>query len=331
MTDESNPTPVRELKAAAYAAFERGALAEACSLFSQLVSQRPGVAAYHYMLGLAHKYRREWAQCIEHNRRAIAVADAGEDLDAQRWNIAIAASALGDWALAREQWIAAGIELEPGDAPLDEDRGVVSVRLNPWSDGETLFADRIGLARARLRNVPLPESGYRFGDLVVIDGAKTGERRYGNSTVPVFNVLQRLQPSEFATYAVRVECAAEADADALEASNSEGIGCIEDWSRSMSYLCVACSYGQAHTHQEQPPAADGWVRERHLGIAARSEEAVEDLLEAWMQQGREGQFLARLARRRPRRAVLDIIRTDCPEPGLPESGTWWNEPAQADP
>ena len=204
------------------------------------------------------------------------------------------------------------------------------MRLNPWSDGETLYANRIGLARARLRNVPLPESGYRYGDLVLVDGAKTGERQYGDTTVPVFNALQRLVPSEFITYAVRVDCASEADRDALEESTSEAIGCIEDWTRSMSFLCVACSYGQPHAHVEQATNDQGWTRERHFGIAARSPEAVEALLDAWEKQGREGAFLARLARRRPRRAVLDIIETGFPEVGPAEPGAWWQGPEETE-
>ena len=329
MPDSATPSP-DGLYDDAYAAFDRGALEEARRLFLELVDREPSVAVYHYMLGLVHKYQRQWQPCIDHNLRAIALADPDADLQANRWNIAIAASALGHWALAREQWIAAGIDIAAGDAPLDDDRGVVSVRLNPWSDGETLYANRIGLARARLRNVPLPESGYRYGDLVLVDGAKTGERQYGDTTVPVFNALQRLVPSEFITYAVRVDCASEADRDALEESTSEAIGCVEDWTRSMSYLCVACSYGQPHAHVEQATSDQAWTRERHFGIAARSPEAVEALLDAWEKQGREGAFLARLARRRPRRAVLDIIETGFAEVGPAEPGAWWQGPEETE-
>lgn len=328
MNDVTGDAP-DELYDAAYAAFDGGELEEARRLFLQLSDREPHVAAYRYMLGLADKYQRQWPQSIDQNLRAIELAKPGADLQAEHWNIAIAASALGVWALAREHWAAAGIKLDPGDAPLDDDGGVVSVRLNPGQHGETLYADRIGLARARLRNVPLPESGYRYGDLVLIDGAKTGERRYGSATVPVFNALQRLVPSEFATFVVRVECASEADADALESATANDIGCIEDWTRSMSDLCMACSYGLPHAHSNQPTDASGWVRERQLGIAARSFESVEAVLGDWAAQGRAGQFLARLARRHPRRAILDIFETDCPEHSLPESGAWWREPEQA--
>lgn len=310
----------------AYATFDRGELAASILLFENLATNYPERGYYEYMLGLAHKYRRDWLACIRHNQRAIAEASPDSSIEGERWNIAIAATALGDWALAREQWIACGMTLEPGDAPLDAERGVVSVRLNAWNGGETLFAQRIGLARGRLINIPLPDSGHRLNDIVLLDGAKTGERRYGDATVPVLNALQRLQPSDLRTFEVRVDCASLADADALEGATGPGIGGIEDWSRSMTFLCKACSYGVPHKHAERAPDDTGWVRERRMGIAAQSRAAVDALLDAWVAEGRSGVFLERLAKRRPRRAVLEVDEDEFEAPELVEGEKWWMQP-----
>lgn len=318
------PDDLAELHSEAYAAFERGHLGQSLPLFQRLADADP--RRYAYMLGLVHKYRREWQACIDANLRSIAAAKPDDSLEAEHWNAAIAATALGEWSLAREQWIAAGLKLSPGDAPLDDDRGVVSVRLNAWSAGETLYANRIGIARARIRNIPLPASGHRYGDIVLIDGAKTGERQYGDAVVPVFNELQRLEPSAYMTFEVRVDCASVDDATALEDSSGPGIGCVEDWSRSLTFHCKACSYGLPHQHAEREPDASGWVRERHVGIAATSRDAIDALLDAWVAEGRSGTFLARLARRRARRAVLDIEEIDTREPELADGEKWWIGP-----
>jgi hypothetical protein len=309
----------------AYAAFDRGELTESVPLFERLAAEFPR-EDYEYMLGLAHKYLRNWALSIHHNLRAIALAEPEDSVEGARWNLAIAASALGEWGLAREHWIACGIQIAPGDAPMDDERGIVAVRLNPWDSGETLFAMRIGLARARLVNIPLPESGHRLGDLVVIDGAKTGERRYGEATVPVFNVLQRLVPSPYRTYSVRVECPSAADAEALEDATAPGVRNVEDWTRSMQFYCKSCSYGLPHAHADREPDDEGWVRERHMGIAAESRDAVDGLLDAWVAEASTGPFLERLARRRPRRAVLEVGEEEQPETAPAQGSKWWVAP-----
>lgn len=320
------PVELESLHVDAYAAFERGSLGEALPLFRALAEANP--ERYAYMLGLVHKYRREWQQCIESNLHSIAASAPESGLESEHWNIAIAATALGDWSLARQHWIAAGLDLPPGDAPMDDDRGVISVRLNAWASGETLYANRIGIARARIRNIPLPDSGHRYGDIVLIDGAKTGERRYGERAVPVFNALERLAASKFITFEVRVDCASAHDAEALEDASAVGIGCIEDWTRSMTFHCKACSYGLPHEHAEREPDQSGWIRERNVGIAATSREFVDKLLHSWVEEGQRGTFLERLAHRRARRAILQIDEVDSVEPELIECGQWWVGPGE---
>src|SRR5690606_30084312 len=127
---------------------------------------------------------------LRHNLRAIELAD--EKSQAPYWNAAIAATGLGDWPEARKLWAACGIKIPEGEGPIEDDYGIAVVRLNPWHGGETVFARRIDPARARLLNVPLQESGHRFGDIVLHDGAATGHRFDGQREVPVFNELSRL-------------------------------------------------------------------------------------------------------------------------------------------
>lgn len=329
MTNDQPDSAWKALNESAYTAFDRGELSECLPLFQQLAKEYADRGYYEYMLGLVHKYRRDWADSIQHNLRSISESAPDSACESERWNIAIAASALGNWSLAREHWIACGISLEPGDAPLDAEQGIVSVRLNPWGSGETLYAQRIGFARGSLINIPFPESGYRFGDLVLLDGAQTGKRKYGNAEVPVFNALQRLKASKWRTHTVRVECASNADAEVLESLEGPGIGLAEDWTRSRVNLCKSCSYGVPHKHADREPDEEGWVRERTVGIAATSRAAVDNLLDAWVAEGTKGQFLERLARRRPRRAVLEIDDEEAAEHPLVEGETWWMGPETA--
>lgn len=280
--DTIDAQDAQQLHEDAYAAMERGDLHEAVRGFSALVALAPERPGYHYMLGLAHKYLREWPASLRHNLRAIELDDAPNE--GARWNAGIAATALGDWAEARRQWTACGIAVPEGDGPIDGDFGVAVVRLHPWSGGETLWMRRIDPVRARLLNVPLPESGHCFGDIVLHDGAATGTRRSGERDVPVFNALERLQPSDFQTFVAFVRCDDQAALDDLLDASAPGLGYLEDWTTGMVNYCMRCSYGTPHSHADASDPAE-WDPDHTIGIAAQSRRTVDTLLNAWTARG----------------------------------------------
>ncbi|WP_421570587.1 hypothetical protein [Stenotrophomonas sp. PD6] len=303
---------IRALYDRAYATFDNGDLHQASALFGELTVHRPNVAYLHYMRGLAHKYLRDWPASLEHNLRAQQVEEEFDEASA--WNAGIAATAMGDWAEARRQWAQCGITIPEGDGPIESDFGMVAVRLNPWGTGETVYARRIDVVRARLLNVPLPESGHRLFDIVLHDGAKTGERVSGDRTYPVFNVLQTLQRSDHRTYVAFVQCPTVEDKEALEAAELPGIGFVEDWTHSIRHLCLRCSYGVAHLQEHPKGDADAgnddWQAERQLGIGAQGKAAVERLLADWVAAG-------------PGRRVDAIESREVEAEGPAEGSVWW--------
>lgn len=327
MTDRPDPrataqdtTVLAALEARAYAAFDQGQLQQASALFGELSVLAPEVPYLHYMRGLAHKYLRDWSASLQHNLRAQALQESTDEASA--WNAGIAATALGDWAEARRQWTRCGITLPSGEGPIERDFGMVSIRLNPWSSGETVFARRIDVVRARLLNVPLPESGHRLFDIVLHDGAKTGERALDEGSVPVFNALQILQRSDHRTFVAFIRCPSADDLEALQQAELPGIGYVEDWTASIVSLCLRCSYGVAHTdedgdtaHDDGAASNDDWQVERNLGIGAQGKAAVERLLANWVAAG-------------PGRSIDAIESPECVA-SEPEDGTvWWHSPTE---
>lgn len=310
-----------DLHDSAYEAVDRGALDEAAQAFTQLVALVPDHGAYHYMLGLVRKYQMDWTASLAHNLRAIDLSD--DFNEAAHWNAGIAATALGDWPRARSMWSACGITLAPGDGPIEADFGTAVIRLHPWQGGETLWAQRIDPVRARLLNVPLPESGHRLGDVVLHDGASTGTRRSGEREVMVFNALQRLETSALQTFAVFVRCDAPEDLQPLLAALSADDGYAEDWTASMTVYCMRCSYGAPHrrTHDEamSQPANDarGWAVERNLGVGARSREAVQAAVHAWVCGGQN-------------RHVDGVENREHPVPAREDGHPWWIGPGDHD-
>ena len=312
---------IARLSARAYDAFDAGDLPAARADFEALLAAGPVHSALHYMLGLIAKYQRDWSASRHHNLSALPLYEDPADAEAAHWNAAIAATALGDHAEARRQWSACGIEVTAGDGAIERHFGVAGLRLDAWGSGETVFARRIDPVRACIINVPLPDGGYRYGDIVLHDGASTGERLFHQSRVPVFNALQRLQASEFHTFAVFVRCA-ERDALAeLFDLRVPGIGAIEDWTDSISHLCLRCSYGAphdrggpAHDARGTPDRPRGWHPERNLGVAAQGRASVQRLLDRWKAGG-------------PGRWLDAIESRDATPSDPPESGTcWWLSP-----
>jgi hypothetical protein len=227
-------------------------------------------------LGLAYKLRRDWAASVAANRRAAAIDPGREE---SHFNMGVAATAIRDWASAMDAWHGLGIDVGPGPVP-QADFGPCPVRLNPDTDGEVVWGRRIDPCRMRLESVPLPASGHRWGDVVLHDVVPVGRRTVGERTYPVFDELDRMDPSDAATFEVQVHAAALEDRDALDhASVEAGLG-FEDWGSSVQLICDACSRGEVHQDHETIAAPGGWAVERRLGLAG-DEDAVRALLADW--------------------------------------------------
>jgi tetratricopeptide (TPR) repeat protein len=252
---------------------------EALRLYHQALALDPARPSTLYNIGLIHKYRGAWAASLDYNRRALVLAPEDE---AANWNFAIAATALCDWASARQAWQRVGIDMPPGEAPIDGDFGSALVRLDPDGSAEVVWGRRICPVRQRINNVPLPESGYRCGDIVLHDGAATGSRLSDGREYRVFNALMLHQPSALSTYTLDVEAASADDVEALLAALGAAGLLAEDWTASIHVLCKACSEGVPHEHDDGDVThpAD-WQAQRRLGVAAVDAVALTAVAEAW--------------------------------------------------
>lgn len=257
---------------------ESGNWPAAVELYERAARLAPAWGSPHYNLGLVYKYQGRWKESLRHNRKATALDPADE---AAWWNLGIAATALGDWKTARAAWAGFGIELPPGRGPLDFPCGIAPVRLNP--DGphaEVVWTERLCPARARVLSIPLPESGHRWKDVVLNDGAPAGYRQYQGREVSVFNELQRLEESPYGTAVAEVELPADVPTveRLMQLGAARDVG-AEDWTTSVYSLCKACSEGRPHAdHDEQAAPPDGV---RRVALAARGVREARDLLAAW--------------------------------------------------
>jgi hypothetical protein len=260
----------------------RGDAEGAISAYRSAAAADDSWSVFWYNLGLQYKYRGQWHDSVECNGEAVKRDESDGDA---WWNLGIAATAIGDWPLAREAWRRCGITVPEGEGPIEANYGLVPIRLAPGTRGEVVWCDRIDPARAIIRNLPLPESGHLYGDLMLHDGAPNGTRtRRGGEEVPVFDALECLETSEFRTYILDVPGSSEAQRALLSEVAFDLGGAAEDWSQSVSFLCRRCSEGRPHERHDSELKADRPALA--VAAAAKSEAAVRELIEAW--RGRSG-------------------------------------------
>ncbi|TCO18059.1 hypothetical protein EV652_11684 [Kribbella steppae] len=252
-----------------------GDVAGAGRLAREMVEVAPRSFKAWFEAGLYSKARGDWADSAARNQRAVELftaRDAGEfdGVNPAAWNLGIAATALGDWATARQAWTAYGIEgVGVGSEPIDGDFGMTPVRLNPdrpslahqvspeFGDAEVVWCWRRSPAHAVISSVPLPESGHRFRDVVLHDGEPKGQRRLGDRDVSVFDELARLDESGLPTWQAQLLGAEPDDLAALaEIIGPKGLG-LDDWS-GIRMMCSDCSHGSPgaeHDHAAAPTDA----------------------------------------------------------------------------
>lgn len=271
--------------------------AEADSLAEEMLRQDPADHGLWFDRGMFAKWRRDWAVAQECGGRALElVPEAEREEEPAAWNLGIAATARRDWTTARRAWAAYGIDVGgEGDEPVEADLGPAAVRLNPpvryvgqrdleldgreW-EPEVVWGLRLDPARIRIASVPTPESGHRFGDVVLHDGEPHGTRRSDGTDHPVFDEIELWERSTVPTLSVSVRADEDDVTELRHALELEGLE-VEDWTTEVGVVCRACSDGavDGHDHRPEPPA-DG---EHRLGIAGDPEVAGR-VVRAWAER-----------------------------------------------
>lgn len=253
---------------------------DAIEMYLKAIEVDPERSQSFYNIGLIYKYRNEWQLSLEYNKKANDLAPNDE---AARWNLAIAATALRKWDIARLAWKQNGIELEGYTGPINMNFGMTPVRLNPEGEGEVVWATRIDPVRARIDSIPYVNSGFKHGDVVLHDGAAVGYRKSGEREYPVFNVLELFEKSNYETSIATVEIAENEDLNELEIIFSATQHEFEDWTTNIRTLCKQCSEGRPHQHHDEELQND-FPLKRTLGLAIFKNENVLPLFDVWQKK-----------------------------------------------
>jgi hypothetical protein len=238
-----------------------------------------------YNLGLHTKNTGRWNESMRFNQRALELDPNDE---AAWWNLGIAATALRNWSEARRAWKGCGIELEDCVDEVRMPASTACVRLDPSGTGEVVWGERLDPARIAILSVPLPESGHRFNDIVLNDGAANGTRvdREGNE-VPVFDELLIWRVSEYSTFRVKLQMSDDSAKESLvNHCVAHQLG-VEDWT-TIRILCAKCSRESLGAHEcEAKPLEAGYTR---FGFAAKKEGDLSKALHEWVSSNAGADF-----------------------------------------
>ncbi len=257
---------------------EEGKTDETIRVYLKTIESDPTWAVPYYNLGLIYKYRCDWYNSLTYNAKSIELDPFDK---ATIWNLGIAATALKDWKTARDAWKTFGIKLpnEKENTELRMDLGITPVRLK--ENKEVIWTDRIDPARAIIHNVPTPDSKRRFKDIVLNDGAPNGIRTHNGFEFPVFDELELFEKSPYLTFSAWVQVEDIKLLNSIEEIlDKRGCG-FENWTDSIRYICKQCSEGKPHEHHDKSLAKKVEKGEYHLGLAAKSEMDIMNILESW--------------------------------------------------
>jgi hypothetical protein len=229
-----------------------------------------------YNLGLHTKNTGRWSESLRFNQRALELEPTDE---AAWWNLGIAATALRNWSEARRAWKGYGIQLEDGVGEVRIPAITACLRLDRSGSEEVVWGRRLDPARMAILSVPLPESGHRFNDIVLNDGAANGTRVDKEGVeVPVFDELSIWKVSEYSTFRAKLRTSDDsAQENLVDLCLAHELG-IEDWT-TVRILCAKCSRGNPGPHEcEAKPLEDGY---RRFGFAAKRQEDLILVLNEW--------------------------------------------------
>jgi hypothetical protein len=267
------------------ARYDAGDASGAEAKYRAAIAIAPDWSVPHYNIGLVCKYAGRWRESFEYNLRATQLAP---DDRGAAWNLGIAATALGHWGAARRAWTLCGIADPGGSDPPQYPSGQAALRLDPAGAGEVVWGVRLDPARARIQNVPLPSSAFRFADIVLNDGALQGERVVDGRKYPVFDVLCRLVPSPMRTFVLELASVDRAAVEALSAIAERTGGSAEHWGVSTRIMCRECSYGAPHVHADEDAATPAHP---HCGLAALNADAARRVIDEWLASGQSADLL----------------------------------------
>lgn len=223
--------------------------------------------AWWFDLGLAHKHARAWPELREASQRALE-ASGGHHRGAA-FNLALAATALGDGAAAAEAWRAVGIDARAGEGalPLVEGLPPAQVRLPTVGSGtavdlalpdeaagfEVVWVQPLSPCHGVVRSPTHRDAMADFGDVVLFDPAPVAVVERDGAPVPRFAFLGRLRAGDERRFRFVAMQQAAGQVEALATALPEEV-VVYPHAERVEMVCPRCAAGDTLVKHEHLPA-----------------------------------------------------------------------------
>ena len=249
----------------------------AIKLYKKVIRLYPHWGEPYLYLGEIYKYRKEWKPAFYYIKKAL---DFDPNHEKAWWILGIVATALKKWQWAREAWNKLGYRLRKTNKALSLDLGVVPIRLNPTTQAEIVWANRIDPVRATIESIPQPSSGKRYQDLILLDNECSGYRIVNNQRLLVYDELQVLKTSRYNTFSVILETADSKAIHVLDRLCYDINLGFDNWTKATHSIVKCNTKSLPEYHSEDLPLSvesDTYL----IAIAALSEREVKNVLKNW--------------------------------------------------
>lgn len=201
----------------------------AVKLYKKVVRLAPRWAEPYHFLCRFYRKRKEWKPSLYYSQKAVTYNP--EDKTAFQI-LAIAATALNKWRIARIAWNRLGFNFKENNKILKLNLGFIPVCINAEHKPEIVWAQQIGPARAIIESIPQPSSGKRYKEEILIDNNPIAYRVFQGKRLPVYEELESIHLSSFKTYAVILETSNQNHVDTLiSLSENVAVG-FDNWSKA---------------------------------------------------------------------------------------------------
>jgi tetratricopeptide (TPR) repeat protein len=248
---------------------DTGDVYQAVKLFRRIIRENPVWVPPYLRLINIYLQREEWKQVYAFSKRVLSL-DAS--LKSIWWYWGVSAEKTGKVTVAKRIWSKFGL-LE--NIKLKK---LVCLKISYDNRSELVWALTCGPAKAQIINIPFPTSGIFHQDIVYYHRISKDYQVVGKVKYPIYHILSLQKTSHFYTYSCLLKETEPNDIKKLAyLCEQAGLG-FEIWSNSTRAMGNIDKEDSKEFYFVHKGLAEN---ECLISVAARSEDQVKEILNAW--------------------------------------------------